>query len=57
VADDPDYAMTKSELEKRLMAELSRTGDPRVIDEGKFFETPPMSGPLVDEPKKNNKRK
>ncbi len=47
VADDPEYATIKSELEKRLMVELSRTGDPRLVDDGKFFETPPMSGPLV----------
>lgn len=49
VADDPAYASIKAELEKRLMDELSRTGDPRLVDNGKFFETPPMSGPLQDE--------
>ena len=26
--------------------ELTRTGDPRLIDDGKFFETPPMAGPV-----------
>ena len=31
------------------MAELRATGDPRLIDDGKFFETPPMAGPLPDE--------
>jgi hypothetical protein len=30
------------------MDELTRTGDPRLIDDGKFFETPPMSGPVND---------
>ena len=49
VADDPAYASVKADLEKRLMGVLSSTGDPRLIDEGKFFETPPMSGPVADE--------
>jgi hypothetical protein len=30
------------------MGELQRTGDPRLIDNGKFYETPPMSGPTTD---------
>jgi arylsulfatase A-like enzyme len=46
VATDPAYAATRAELEKRLMSELERTGDPRVKDDGKFYETPPMAGPL-----------
>ena len=29
------------------MDELKRTGDPRVVDDGKFFETPPMAGPVA----------
>jgi N-sulfoglucosamine sulfohydrolase len=45
VAADPAYALTRTQLEKRLLAELQRTGDPRVIDDGRFFETPPMAGP------------
>ncbi|MEX2577743.1 MAG: sulfatase [Verrucomicrobiales bacterium] len=49
VADDPAYADTKADLEKQLMAELKETGDPRLVDDGKFFETPPMAGPLPDE--------
>ncbi len=32
----------------RLLDELKRTGDPRLIDDGRFFETPPMSGPVND---------
>ena len=39
----------KASLEKRLIDELVRSGDPRLMDDGKFFETPPMSGPLQDE--------
>jgi hypothetical protein len=48
LADDPAYAEVKAALEKELLAELTRTGDPRMIDDGKFFETPPMAGPLPD---------
>ncbi|WP_038163397.1 sulfatase [Verrucomicrobium sp. BvORR106] len=48
VAEDPTYAAVKAGLEKRLLDELQRTGDPRLVDDGKFFETPPMSGPLND---------
>ena len=49
LADDPAHAEVKAALEKELLAELTRTGDPRLIDDGKFFETPPMAGPLKDE--------
>jgi arylsulfatase A-like enzyme len=49
VAADPKYAPTRAALEKRLMVELKRTGDPRLVDDGKFFETPPMAGPVTDE--------
>jgi len=48
VAADPKYAETRATLEKRLMDELKRVGDPRLVDGGKFFETPPMAGPLTD---------
>jgi N-sulfoglucosamine sulfohydrolase len=48
VAADPRYAATRSRLERRLMDELKRTGDPRLVDDGRFFETPPMSGPAAD---------
>lgn len=59
VANDPAYAAVKEELEKRLLDELVRTGDPRLIDEGRFFETPPLAGPLQDENEfwKKNKKK
>ena len=48
VAADPDYAAVRVALEKRLLDELKATGDPRLIDDGKFFETPPMAGPVND---------
>ncbi|HCN77203.1 MAG TPA: sulfatase [Verrucomicrobiales bacterium] len=57
LADDPAYAAVKAEMEKRLLDELRRTGDPRLIDDGRFFETPPMAGPLEDEKEFWNKGK
>jgi arylsulfatase A-like enzyme len=56
VAADAKYASIKSQLDKRLMDELRTTGDPRVVDDGKFYETPPMAGPIpVPQGKKNKK--
>ena len=55
VAADPKYATTRATLEQRLMGELKRTGDPRLVDNGKFFETPPMSGPTNDGPTKQER--
>lgn len=52
VADDPKYAAPRKELEARLLEELRRTEDPRLVDDGKFYETPPMAGPLVNPKKK-----
>ena len=48
VGADPAYAATRAELERRLLDELKATGDPRMIEDGKFFETPPMPGPVND---------
>ncbi len=45
VADDPSYTQIRAELEQKLMGELEGTGDPRTIDGGNFYETPPMTGP------------
>ena len=47
LAADPEYHSVLQTLEQRLLDELTRTSDPRMIDEGSFFETPPMSGPLT----------
>ncbi|MEX2214758.1 MAG: sulfatase [Phycisphaeraceae bacterium] len=58
VAADPAYASVVKELRDRLMKELQDTGDPRLIEDGKFFETPPMAGPLPkDVPHPNRERK
>lgn len=46
VASDPAYQQTLADLREKLMNELRRTNDPRLVDDGKFFETPPMAGPL-----------
>lgn len=48
VAKDPKYETIRARLEAQLLEELKRTGDPRMVEEGKFFETPPLAGP-VDE--------
>lgn len=45
VADDPAYASQKKSLEIQLLQEMKRTGDPRLIREGEYFETPPLAGP------------
>jgi hypothetical protein len=49
VAREPRYAPVRAELERRLIDELKRTGDPRLVDDGKFFETPPMAGPVAED--------
>ncbi len=46
VAGEAKYQNVKAELNSRLVDELTRTDDPRMIDDGKYFETPPMSGPV-----------
>jgi arylsulfatase A-like enzyme len=45
LAESPGFASVKAELRSRLMNELNRTGDPRVRDDGAYFETPPLAGP------------
>ncbi|MCP4847816.1 MAG: sulfatase [Verrucomicrobiaceae bacterium] len=41
------YRETVTALRNRLMDELKKTKDPRLIEDGRFFETPPMAGPVV----------
>ena len=58
VAGNKLYSKIREDLEKRLIDELRRTGDPRLVDDGKFFETPPMAGEGSGEAKPNRgKRK
>ena len=52
VAANAKYKKIADRLRKKLMHELRTTGDPRVVDNGKYFETPPLAGPLPPRPKK-----
>ncbi len=45
VAQDADYHAIRADLQQKLLGELERTGDPRVIANGEYFETPPLAGP------------
>ncbi|MCO6455157.1 MAG: sulfatase [Pirellulaceae bacterium] len=49
VADKPAYAVVAAELRARLLAELQSSGDPRLVNDGQFFETPPLAGPIPDD--------
>ena len=40
---DPDYSGTVKKLRARLMKYLGDHNDPRLVDNGKFFETSPMT--------------
>jgi arylsulfatase A-like enzyme len=51
LADDARSTALKGELRSRLMSELERTGDPRIRDDGRYFETPPLAGPPPTEGK------
>jgi N-sulfoglucosamine sulfohydrolase len=57
VAADPAYASILADLEQRLMDELRRTGDPRLVDDGRYFETPPLAGPLPEGVSKPNRKR
>jgi arylsulfatase A-like enzyme len=52
LAGDSRYASVVRELRNQLLKELKTTNDPRLIDDGRFFETPPMAGPLKPRNKK-----
>ena len=52
VAKDPAYKEVVEKLKKQLMDELKRTGDPRLVDDGKFFETSPMTDTKITKKKK-----
>jgi len=44
LATNLKYAQTVQKLRQRLLKYLEETNDPRLVDDGKFFETPPMAG-------------
>ena len=49
VAENPEYAETRTRLSERLMQVLISTGDPRVTGDGKHFEQSPYAGPGTEE--------
>ena len=52
VAADPEYKPIVEKLKKQLLDELKSTGDPRLDDDGKFFETSPMTDTKFSKVKK-----
>ena len=56
VAEDPSYAEIKQSLERQLMDELIRVGDPRVTGDGMTFEKAPFTGPAANEGGKKKKK-
>lgn len=51
LADDSRFAEVKLAMHDQLMAELTRTGDPRVTGDRMTFERPPFTGPLPPPPR------
>ena len=46
-----DFSLMRAAIDRGVaIDELKRTGDPRLVDDGRFFETPPMSGPVTARP-------
>lgn len=45
-ANDKSLETIRNQLRERLLETLRDTGDPRVKDDGQFFETPPLAGPV-----------
>jgi len=52
LAEDPAYAAVRKEMTDRLFTILRETGDPRMVEDGKYFETPPLAGPLPNQEQK-----
>lgn len=57
VANDPTYEDIRLILESKLIAEMHSTGDPRLVNEGEFYETSPMSDPAPSRKKPKGKGK
>lgn len=53
LAQQEDYDQVRRSLHQRLMQTLRCSGDPRVVDDGQYFEQPPLAGPLPDAPQEN----
>jgi hypothetical protein len=43
VVDDPKYAAVKAFLAKKLLTELTKAGDPRMMGDGGTFDRPPYT--------------
>lgn len=54
VAGQKAYQKIQDQLREQLLAEMTRTQDPRLIDDGEFFETEPMAAPW-EKPSKKKK--
>ena len=46
VARESEYERVRNELNQKLFNLLNETKDPRLLNDGSFFENPPMSGPV-----------
>ncbi|QDT56141.1 Choline-sulfatase [Caulifigura coniformis] len=57
LAADPAYQSQVADLRRQLMGELERSGDPRVKEDGRFFESPPLAGPLPGDVQQPNRRR
>ena len=44
VARESEYERVRNELNQKLFNLLNKTKDPRLLNDGSFFENPPMSG-------------
>ena len=56
VAANPKYAAIKKKLNAKLMAELKRTGDPRVTGDGSTFDKLPFAGDFRFTPNRPKKK-
>ena len=45
-ATESEYEKVRNELNQKLFNLLNETKDPRLLNDGSFFENPPMSGPV-----------
>ena len=46
VARESGYERVRKELNQKMFNLLNETKDPRLLNDGSFFENPPMSGPV-----------
>lgn len=51
VAEQPEYAAIVADLRNKLLTILRESNDPRVVEGGQHFESPPLAGPIPDDAK------